>query len=218
MSGVLKRSIEGYDQIPDHLIRGSVFEVGARYGEGQLGSRHRERFIEKSRDGSYYGIDVIPVPEECLLNISQTDFFDMATSEKFDTILALEVMEHLSFRDWSKFINKIRDVLKPHGYLFITVPYNEPTERVSLYIDSFDAESFGGHVTFGITPDVIRLWLQGAKCRIKRHRVHWREEGENHLRAVARFVKRVVTRHPYAWGWTGLKASTLIVMWQKVEI
>ena len=193
-------------------------EIGARIGEGQLASRHRDTFLAKSKDTSYLGIDLLPKPKECLLNINQIDFYDLDDEVRFDTILALEVVEHLCLRDWSRFFERIKSMLNPDGYAFITTPYNEPTEKIVEYLDSFDTEAFGGHVTYGITPKVVEAWFQGAEFSRKRHRIYWREDGASRLRAFARLVKRIITRHPYAWGWTGLKASSLIVLWNKEDV
>jgi hypothetical protein len=211
----LRRSIERYDQIPDSLFQGELLEIGARYGEGQLASRHRERFIEKSRDGSYWGIDLLL--RQSPLRIIQMDFLEMKTTKRFDTVLAIEVLEHISLCHWSRFIHKMVDMLRPSGHLFLTMPFNESTNSVIEQLNHCGDKPFDGHVTYGITPRLIEVWLQGATFKRKRHRVYWREDGESLLWAIGRAIKRIVTGHPHAWGWTGLTSSSLIVHWQKEE-
>lgn len=48
----------------------------------------------------------------------------------FDTVLVLEVMEHISPRYILTFLRRIKEVLKPNGYLVVSVPMNEGLEMM----------------------------------------------------------------------------------------
>ncbi len=51
--------------------------------------------------------------------------------ESFDTVLALDVLEHL--RDPHRAVEEIKRVLKPGGFLYITVPFCFPRHGTEYY-------------------------------------------------------------------------------------
>jgi 2-polyprenyl-3-methyl-5-hydroxy-6-metoxy-1,4-benzoquinol methylase len=209
-------SVVRYNQIPDYIFNGNILEIGARDGEAQLMSRHADLLKTKSADRTYVGIDILKPPKS-ELNLLQCDFFKMGGSNRFDAIFALEVIEHLCLRDWHQFFNIIKRLLKPNGCLFLSTPYNESMARtLAWYLPSYADEPMGGHVVYGITPTVIRCFLKDAKCIKYKHRIHWRTDGASWLWAFFRTLKRILTFHPYAWGWRATHAS-LFVLWKKGE-
>jgi trans-aconitate methyltransferase len=186
-----------YDQIPDELLNGRICEVGAGSGENQLWSRHKDRFLELNREGNYIGIDIAD-RKKTELNIQQIDVLEWTPEEKFDTVIAIELIEHIQFREWSELFEVLKSLVRPGGVLYLSTPYNQ---RLENYIQSYENQTQGDpfqvHVTFGITESILRHFLPGVKCIVKK-RYNFREEGESFAWALARCLKRVVTRHPYA--------------------
>lgn len=199
-----------YDQIPDDLLNGRVCEVGAGSGENQLWSRHKDRFLDLSRDGNYVGIDIAD-RKKTELNIQQIDILDWTPEEKFDTVLAIELIEHIQFREWDNMFEVMKSLVKPGGVLYLSTPYDQ---RLEMYIHSYESQTQGDpfqmHVTFGITESVLRHFLPSAKCIVQK-RYAFRAEGESFAWALARYIKRIVTRNPLAKP-TRIK---LVAIWTK---
>jgi SAM-dependent methyltransferase len=98
---------------------GSVLELGCSEG------RHGGLLLESGRAESVVGIDLyVPTDEAAtrLTRFIRADVIDWleGTSEQFDTVLALDVLEHMS-DPWSA-MQKIFDVLKPGGRLIVSLP------------------------------------------------------------------------------------------------
>jgi SAM-dependent methyltransferase len=199
-----------YDQIPDNLLKGRVCEIGAGSGENQLWSRHKKRFFELSRCGNYIGIDIAD-RKKTVLNIQQIDVLEWTPKEKFDTVIAIELIEHIQFREWEELFKVLISLVKPGGVLYLSTPYNQQLEDyIQGCKNQTQGDPFQVHVTFGITESVIHHFLPGAKCIVKK-RYNFREEGESFLWALARYLKRVVTRHPY----TKPSMVKLFAIWSK---
>lgn len=72
------------------------------------------------------GIDLAPKhPKVQKGDITKTDF----ESNYFDTIFALEVLEHLDNETLDKAIKEIARILKPSGYFVVTTPYEEDLKQ-----------------------------------------------------------------------------------------
>lgn len=92
----------------------SVLDVGA--GSGAL----------ISRIPGAIGIDLAPKNERIIkADILKIPF----ENEKFDTIFATEVMEHLSNDILDNGLKEIKRILKIGGFLIITVPYKEDARQ-----------------------------------------------------------------------------------------
>jgi len=204
-----------YNAIPSELLTGAILEIGARYGEAQLASRHRDRFLQAVQEDRYVGIDVLR--SECTeLPITDIDFFELsAGTQSYDHVLMLEVAEHICLRDWPRLFTKIRGCLRPGGSAFVTVPFKEQAKRLAEYLPVFRLEPMGGHVVYGITPGMIRLFLPGAKCHVIRKHYPFKTVDESWFRALARFGKRVMLHEPLAWNWLRLELNALVVVWSK---
>lgn len=186
-----------YDQIPDELLSGRVCEVGAGSGENQLWSRHKERFLELSREGNYIGIDIAD-RRKTDLNIQQINVLEWTPEERFDTVIAIELIEHIQFREWDKMFEVMKALVRPGGVLYISTPYNQQLENyIHVYKGQTQGDPFQTHVTFGITENVLRHFLPGAECTVQKRRA-FRAEGESFAWALARYIKRVLTRHRLA--------------------
>lgn len=100
----------------------SVLEVGCGSGVGAI-------YLSQNCQ-SVYGIDV---QEQEILeaqNISKRenvkfevqDLFLLDENKKYDAIVCLDVLEHLSIEDGRSFVNKISKLLKPNGFFACGVP------------------------------------------------------------------------------------------------
>ena len=203
-----------HDLIPDYVFGESLLDIGADLGANQLGSRHRKKFITLSNNGAYLGID-IKQRELPLLKIIEQDIFTWKTDRKFDTILMVEVIEHIQFRDWVKLFEKVKSLLNPNGYLYLSTPANEKlqnylknAEKTILGEDNY-SDYYQCHVVFGITKKVIRYFLPNAKIGTY-YRKRWKQ-GHGKIMSFARIVKRIITLDitviPYKFSY--------IVVWRK---
>lgn len=93
-------------------IHGKVLDVGA--GTGAL--------IKKIPDS--VGIDLVERPGINKASITDLPF----DNSSFDTIFAMEVLEHLGDKDLKKGLDEVSRVLKKKGYFIVTVPNNENLE------------------------------------------------------------------------------------------
>jgi len=204
-----------YDMIPRKLFSGNILEIGARNGEAQLCSRHRDAFLQSSKEARYLGLDILR-PDSPELMIIPLDFLDYDRDDQtYDLVLMLEVIEHISLRNWPLLFQKTKSCLRPNGKLFLTTPFNESAKHLKEYLPLFKLEPMGGHVVYSITPDMIRLFLPNAKCRIIRKRFPFKTSNECWLRALARFIKRVLLHQPLAFNWLKLELNALVVLWTK---
>lgn len=199
-----------YNAIPHDLFRGKVLEVGARDGEAQLASVHRERFLS----ADYLGLDVRP-SSSTRLRIEEGDFLSFCMPDTYDTILMLEVAEHLCLRTWPLLFERVRYCLRDGGRLFMTVPYRESPDNLWMYVGLFGRERYAGHVTYGIDRRMVRLFLPDAKMWVIRKRYPFKTPDESWVWAFARFAKRVLLHEPLAWNWLRLELRALIVVWTK---
>jgi SAM-dependent methyltransferase len=147
--------VKRYNIIPDYILKGKVFEIGAGGGQNQLVSRHKEFFLSEN----YWGIDSLR-ENHSPMRIDRADVFKTNLYGKFDTILAIEVLEHIIFTKWDELITKMVSWLNPGGYLYISVPYNE---NAHIYT------SYSPHVVFGIIENTFLEFLPGSKFFIDSH-------------------------------------------------
>ena len=112
--------------IPDGVK--SVLNIG--FGGAQL-----EDLVGKSYD--WYGVDISPksVKEASARHPDKHFQIGQITNLKFpkdyfDCALVLEVMEHIPPRQTFKALSQIYKVLKPGGYLIVSVPLNEGLEHM----------------------------------------------------------------------------------------
>jgi SAM-dependent methyltransferase len=101
------------EKVSDAEIRGKkVLEVGACDINGSA-----RKIISSSLPSSYLGIDIVNGPgvdEIC----SITDIVARYGEEKFDIIVALEIMEHIF--DWKNAVSNIKRSCKKGGIIVIT--------------------------------------------------------------------------------------------------
>lgn len=200
-----------YAAIPHQILKGKVLEIGARYGN-ILHSRHKNTILELDQQGQYLGVDIQPnfgTP----LTFQQLDLFELHNPSKFDTVLALELIEHIDLRRWPTMFDLLTSLVRPGGFLFLTTPDQESIECFESYW-STAKDGSELHVVYGITSDFIKQFLPSASVWELSNRRPMRDDGESLLRAAGREAKRILTRHPYALRWTKMK-GWLAVLWQK---
>ncbi len=103
----------GRVNLKEEDIRGkSVIEVGSRDINGSL-----RPIVEALGPSSYVGVDIQIGPGVDLI-CDASDLLARFGSERFDVVIACEVVEHV--RDWRKAISNFKHILKPGGVVLIT--------------------------------------------------------------------------------------------------
>ena len=97
-----------------------ILDAGAGDGSMILALR---KLIPQAR---VQGLDLAPKSDE----VMQGDLTDLPFEENsFDTILLMEVIEHVTPADAKLILDEINRVLRPNGYLVLTTPYAEVLEH-----------------------------------------------------------------------------------------
>lgn len=194
-----------YDRIPDHCISDAktIIDIGCMSGLNALLSRHRDYFLEAEQRGDFLGVDLFKYPKQYLGPIEISDIMDFETNKRFDLVLALHIIEHIPKQLWPKLFLKLKGLVASGGYLVIDAPYNEA--------EGFRSE----HVVHLIDEDMLRgVMGDSAIIEVRKERYrHFRDFGESLLRALVRFVWRILTRHRYNY----FSANKhIMAIWQKV--
>lgn len=105
-----------------------------------FGPSNIEKFVlNKNFSGNWTGIDIstdsinyarklFPKHQFLLKSILNIDLND----NKYDVVLALEVLEHISYKDIFRVLEKIYKSLTKGGYFIISVPLNENLQEMVL--------------------------------------------------------------------------------------
>lgn len=191
-----------YNHIDPQLIGKTVFEIGVNE-ENLLDSKIRDKILTTE----YLGLDIVDRKNKILPTI-KGDIINYHFQKKYDTILMIEVLEHLHFRDWEMVLNKLKKSLKVGGYLILSTPNNE---KLNEYLNRIPKDRYQIHTIFGITPNIFRRLLPDCKVKIIRW-LRWRDEGESHVWAFGRFIKRLIIKRNHS-----PFVSNLIVTWKRIE-
>lgn len=196
-----KKEIEifQYDNIPLEYIQGNILEIGVN--EQRL---LQSRIQHKIARDNYLGVDI--EPKNGLLNTIQADILEYKIKQKYDTILMIEVLEHIKLCYWEELLRKLKTALIPTGWLIISVPYKQKLSRY-VFSSEFNVSKDQIHSVFGIDKKVIRKFLPNAKIKtIKRS--WWRQDNASLIWATGRFVKRLLSnQNPIR--------KNLMIYWQK---
>lgn len=215
-----------YDSIPEYVFGKRILDIGSGDGSSQLGSIHKDKFLS----AEYFGIDIRANVLDSKMHIFNADIvdFDFDINCKWDTILAIAVIEHIPFSKWELLFKKLRSWVAPNGYLVVMTP---SAEKLNNYIYSKDYLSHKNnplyglgsksncHVVFDITPKILRFVMPNAKVKELRKsfsHVPFREDSESFLWAILRLIKRFVTRHPYVRNIGGKRH--LLAIWKNSQI
>ncbi len=95
-----------------NYVNGNLIDIGCGYSPYK---KYLENYVN-----NYQGIDLFPFNQDVTYI---GDFFDdnFFHDNQFDCALSFEVLEHVSNSD--KFLSKIYRILKPNGFLIISVPH-----------------------------------------------------------------------------------------------
>ena len=204
------RDSKRYDIIPDECFEGAILDLGCSLGINQLNSRHKERFQKAVSEGRYTGVEAY-IPLEPMLPVVRSDIMNYVPDKTFDTILLMDVIEHIQFRDWFVLFPRLKEWLNVGGVIVMTTPYNED---ISDYY--YHKGYLSCHVVFNIKNDLILHFLPNAEFHRSfyvQKRLIWRDSGESHVRAFLRFVKRRITKHPH--GRILKRRHRLSILWKK---
>jgi SAM-dependent methyltransferase len=203
--------------IPDRLFCGRVLEIGGRYPERVLTSRHRDAVLRANIERRWLSIDLLPPQGDAPLEFRQQDLFDIEPDALWDAILACEFIEHIELRRWPQMFETFKGLLRPGGRLFISCPYREPVLAIKNYLSKYHPHDPANiHVVFDIDEDLIRQFLPDAEFRILRIRQKFREKGESLVWAIGREIGRVLRRHRYALRWLR-RPRWLTMVWRKED-
>lgn len=190
-----------YDDIPLKYIGGNILEIGVseeRLLKSKLGN--------KIKEGNYLGIDINAKDGENL-SIIKADIIDYELKGNYDTILVIEVLEHIHFCYWKPVINKLKENLSANGYMIVSTPYNETLKK---YIRSSYYEVTNKHLVhtvFSIDKKVMRYFFPGCEIKIVKS-IWWRQDGAGLVWSILRFIKR------YLFESSPIRKS-IMVFWKK---
>lgn len=123
------------------LIVNSISQKNLSILDLGIGQGFFEELIANKPNGyKFYGIDISPYSIQRAKKLFSGDFIvgDVLKIDKhfkgkrFDTIVALELLEHISVSKLFDLYNKIHNILKKNGKLIISVPINEHLEKMSI--------------------------------------------------------------------------------------
>ena len=132
----------------DYLLKGDVLDVGS--GEGFFGKMLGENFNITNLE--------FPGAEITNKSVIKTDFLSWKTTKRFDGIVFLESLEHVT--NPQKYLKKANSFLKQGGYVFVEYPK----------FSSFESKLLS------------KYWLQRD---IPRHLFHFTEEGMRNVANLA---------------------------------
>lgn len=192
--------IDYYDDIPLRMIGKRILEIGVH--PRILDSK----IWPKIAEGDYLGLDS-KIRFDMDLNVIQANIIDYKIEETYDTILLIEVMEHIHYVEWKHLIYKLKAALKPNGYLILSTPYRQTFTDYLVLAENQAWDLYQFHTIFGINKKVMRYFFPGAQIKIVR-RIKWRQDGCGLTWAILRFAKR------YLFGINPIQKN-IMVFWKK---
>ena len=185
----------------------SILDLGSNDGLTLLKSEYASFFGRLDREDKYLGIDVIRFQTTHLRNIIRDNILRFDTERRFDCVLCIHSLEHIPIELWPNLIKKMKKWLNPNGCLIIGVPYNELDRN---YVSEHEHES-QAHVVFEINERTFRPFLSDiTKIVITDNRFNG--DGSGLLWSHFRWIKRVLTRHPYR-----KSSGRLLMLWRKTR-
>ena len=149
-----------YNNIPERVFTDKknplILELGCGNGKRQLTSVYAKYF-----QTNYLGLDIFKFDSE--LNIKQIDIMDYSFEKNsIDILLAFEILEHIPLRDWNYLTNKMKECIRPNGYIVITTPYKEQLEKY-CYDTLENRRYFQIHNVHNITKGMLEYFFQNSK-------------------------------------------------------
>lgn len=145
---MIQRHIRRYAWAQTHLQPTDiVLDAACGSGYGSLLLKERSQAVvgmdiseeaigyAKSRSAGQESIDY------CLGNLSQIGSCDLKY-EKFDVVVCIEAIEHITEEQQNKFLAGVVQRLKPGGRLLITTPIKQGTPLTEFHVKEFDGNEF----------------------------------------------------------------------------
>lgn len=120
----------------------------------------RGQNIPTSFPGDKFVYDVSDVPVEC--GIKKIKDIGLIKEKKFDFIMCMHVLEHLS--EPIKVLNQLKNMMHEKSYLYIELPYEPAVEETNLSNPDFKITAHE-HINF-YTPESIRSGLQNIGLKV----------------------------------------------------
>ncbi len=188
-----------YNAIPISMIGKKILEVGCGTNIFESNLANKLSQVE-----SYRCID----PAKTISGYSIVgDITKMDITEKYDTILMIEVLEHIHLRNWIGVVSKLRNALRNQGNLIISVPARQ---QLADYLMYWNTDYWEIHTVFGITKDALMRIFPDSEIKYIRHTV-FRHDGKSILWATGRLIKRKILK-----SYPVLRQSYLL-FWKQID-
>lgn len=140
---------------------GDILEVGP--GNGQLLSI----YVASGRVKSLHAIDIITysveLPREVSFSICSVDNMKQFSDNQFDTVVCMEVLEHLPITIFSTALKELRRVCR--NRLIVALPFNE---QAPLFLEG----KLGGHQQ-SFNFNKLNHHFNGIACFIENYSTDW---------------------------------------------
>ena len=193
-----------YDAIPEHFIGESVLEVGC--SDNILESKLRNKILEAK---PYVCVDV--TDKTPCFPIIHADILKYRFERKYDTIIMIEVLEHVHLRDWNTLVNKLKANVNLGGYLIISVPAHQKLED---YLTYWNTSYFEIHTIFQITRKALRFLFPEFSLKHVRYIV-FNPDHKSFVWALGRLLKRLLVKG-MLWKKLPVLRESFIMFWQKI--
>lgn len=91
------------------------------------------------------------------------DFFQIEFTKKFDFIVALDVLEHISLNDLPLYIDQMKKILNPNGYIVVSGPTENILYKIGRKIAGDDFTGDYHHTNIGDIQKVFQKSLTVKK-------------------------------------------------------
>lgn len=168
------------------MIGKKVLEVGCNE-ENILQSNIADVIME----AEYLGVDMLNINHK--LPVIEADILQFAIEDRYDTILMIEVLEHVHLRDWELLISKLKRALVNGGYLIVSVPAKQ---KLSQYLQHWNTDYYQIHTVFGIDRKALEYFFPEADIKFIRY-IIFNQDNKSFFWALGRFVKRFLSKKYY---------------------
>lgn len=196
-----KRFTHRYNTIPEGILKEPILEVGPGEGLRQVECKYKDIFLTSD----YLGIDLLK-PKSPELNIIQGDILEFESDKKFQTILMIGVLEHISLDQWPSVIKKLKSLCLIGGSVVIYVPFQESINRYMIHE--------GDHLVYGITKEFMQFFFPEANIKVIYDQM-LKQQDETYFWAVGRWFKRLLTLNKMIFKIIPRRVG-LLVIWKKL--
>ena len=143
----------------------SIFELGCGNGSNAAYLTSKG-YTVVGVDPSTSGIEIAKQNfPECRLVLGSTEDDLAGRFGKFDVVLSLEVIEHVYSP--KRYVEVVRDLLKPGGIVIISTPYHSYLKNLALAVSGkmdahYTALWEGGHIKFWSPATISTLFSRGG--------------------------------------------------------